>query len=537
MFLYSGFTFSGSPSRRTFFVLAGRSQNILLSFLFFFSALFFFQSIVSHGEYAHADTIPPSLTWISPAPFSVISTNTIRVAVNARDNAGGSGIKKVEFTIVYFNFDGQPIPRQVIGEVTRYPYEIIYDCSKIPDQNMQKLSFRCTVTDHAGNTTDSDVFGRISNFLFVLDRNSQSSAARLSCNRSNQKIVLDGNLAEWSPIDSLYFTNNDNRISAYSQWNDEYLFFAVRVRDRSIISAFTPDISDYRGLSSQDVIALFLDVDHDRSEICSLPDRIFHFAAAGKGYESVYHRLGSEYRSEVNIFPNIINETAIAGTLNNESDNDAGFSTEIAISWKELGVSPGKGKTIGLEVWNADRDFTMGELSYSGWTTIAANLKNPSEWGTLVLIEDGNTFRFAFLFIPTLILAVTVLPVLYYRKTRYQAAPSDQTLSIEKECIRKARTYTLEYFSDEQIDREVVAAHVGLNSTYFGKVFKAETGVHFSDYLADLRIEKARSLLLTTSKNIAEIAFEVGFSSQSYLGYIFKKQTGVSPKQYRIQRG
>ena len=94
----------------------------------------------------------------------------------------------------------------------------------------------------------------------------------------------------------------------------------------------------------------------------------------------------------------------------------------------------------------------------------------------------------------------------------------------------------MNHFSDENLDREAVAAHVGLHPTYFGEVFKKETSVHYSEYLAELRIEKAKELLHTTQKNVAEIAYETGFSSQSYFCTVFKRKTGLTPKQYLNQK-
>ncbi|MBW2096979.1 MAG: helix-turn-helix transcriptional regulator, partial [Deltaproteobacteria bacterium] len=61
---------------------------------------------------------------------------------------------------------------------------------------------------------------------------------------------------------------------------------------------------------------------------------------------------------------------------------------------------------------------------------------------------------------------------------------------------------------------------------------KSETGINFTEYLIHFRIEKAKELLLNTSKNISEIAYEVGFNSQSYFGYLFKKCEKISPGKF-----
>ena len=45
------------------------------------------------------DTIPPTFTWLSPKQFDILTIDTIRLSVDARDNESGSGIKKVEFHV------------------------------------------------------------------------------------------------------------------------------------------------------------------------------------------------------------------------------------------------------------------------------------------------------------------------------------------------------------------------------------------------------------------------------------------------------
>jgi two-component system response regulator YesN len=80
-----------------------------------------------------------------------------------------------------------------------------------------------------------------------------------------------------------------------------------------------------------------------------------------------------------------------------------------------------------------------------------------------------------------------------------------------------------------------MAGYIGLDPSYFGKLFKKETGISFTDYLMNYRIEKAQALLRNTRKNISEICFSVGFNSQSYFGYVFKKKVNLSPKKYRLK--
>lgn len=78
-----------------------------------------------------------------------------------------------------------------------------------------------------------------------------------------------------------------------------------------------------------------------------------------------------------------------------------------------------------------------------------------------------------------------------------------------------------------------VSKFVNTSSYYFCKMFKRATGLHFTQYLARVRIEKAKNLLLNPNLRISEIAFEVGFQSLTHFNRVFKKITGQSPSEYR----
>lgn len=85
----------------------------------------------------------------------------------------------------------------------------------------------------------------------------------------------------------------------------------------------------------------------------------------------------------------------------------------------------------------------------------------------------------------------------------------------------------------EDISLGQVADYVGLNASYFSTLFKQETGINFSRYLTEKRIEEACRLLRETNMSLVAIASELGFDNQSYFSRIFKRQMGISPRMYR----
>jgi len=99
--------------------------------------------------------------------------------------------------------------------------------------------------------------------------------------------------------------------------------------------------------------------------------------------------------------------------------------------------------------------------------------------------------------------------------------------------IRKARAFIEENYSDSNVTLHDVASHVALSNNHFCTVFSQEMGVTFTEYLTSVRIAKARELLATTSMRTGDVAYAVGYNDPHYFSYLFKKNTGLSPRDYR----
>lgn len=102
--------------------------------------------------------------------------------------------------------------------------------------------------------------------------------------------------------------------------------------------------------------------------------------------------------------------------------------------------------------------------------------------------------------------------------------------------IHKAMQYIRKNYTDK-VTLDDTAWEVGLSPSYFSRVFKEETGSSFNSYLNKLRVEKSKTLLVTTELRLIDIAVAVGFEDQSYYTKVFKKQTGVSPNKFREKKG
>jgi YesN/AraC family two-component response regulator len=109
-----------------------------------------------------------------------------------------------------------------------------------------------------------------------------------------------------------------------------------------------------------------------------------------------------------------------------------------------------------------------------------------------------------------------------------------QQENAEPPVITKARAYIHEH-QTEELKLGQVAKAVNMSSYYFCKTFKKITGINFTDYVARVRIEKSKNLLLNPNLRVSEIAFEVGFQSLTHFNRVFKKILGQSPTDYRAQ--
>ena len=79
----------------------------------------------------------------------------------------------------------------------------------------------------------------------------------------------------------------------------------------------------------------------------------------------------------------------------------------------------------------------------------------------------------------------------------------------------------------------MLAGRYGVESSYFSRMFKQETGKNLMLYIAEKRVAKAREYMEDKNINLTEIAFLTGYDDYTYFSKVFKKFTGVSPREYR----
>ncbi|MCT8978179.1 AraC family transcriptional regulator [Clostridium sp. CX1] len=103
----------------------------------------------------------------------------------------------------------------------------------------------------------------------------------------------------------------------------------------------------------------------------------------------------------------------------------------------------------------------------------------------------------------------------------------------KNDIIKNTIAYINENYNNPNLSVDIISDYVNISSSYLRAIFKTTENKSLSTYISELRFNKAKVLLETTSLTVSEISTEVGFSNSNYFYTAFKKKYGISPNQYR----
>lgn len=101
--------------------------------------------------------------------------------------------------------------------------------------------------------------------------------------------------------------------------------------------------------------------------------------------------------------------------------------------------------------------------------------------------------------------------------------------------VKMAREF-IEMNYAKDIDLEEISSYLQISPYYFSKLFKKKTGKNFIEYLTQIRLEHAKLLLTNSCKSMKEICMEVGYGDANYFSRLFKKNVGISPTEYKMEK-
>lgn len=102
----------------------------------------------------------------------------------------------------------------------------------------------------------------------------------------------------------------------------------------------------------------------------------------------------------------------------------------------------------------------------------------------------------------------------------------------KRDVISSIKTYIQENYSSD-LNATLIANKFFLNKGYLSTLFKEKTGIKLVTYIEGIRMERAKGFLENNVWTVTEVAIETGYSDVNYFSKVFKKYTGMSPRQYR----
>jgi transcriptional regulator GlxA family with amidase domain len=106
----------------------------------------------------------------------------------------------------------------------------------------------------------------------------------------------------------------------------------------------------------------------------------------------------------------------------------------------------------------------------------------------------------------------------------------------DDDAVQRAQNWLFQHFR-EPVDLDVIATKAGMSGRNFARRFKAATGEAPLAYLHRLRIDSARHFLENAQRSVEEICREVGYEDVPFFRQLFRRHTGVSPREYRARFG
>ena len=110
----------------------------------------------------------------------------------------------------------------------------------------------------------------------------------------------------------------------------------------------------------------------------------------------------------------------------------------------------------------------------------------------------------------------------------------------KKEATDPIANFVIQYIENhysEDLSLDIVAEKLNITGAYLSTYFKEKTGINFSDYLNELRMNKAKQLLQSSDLRIQDVAARVGYHNVNSFIRMFKKVTGLSPGEFRKTAG
>jgi len=125
-----------------------------------------------------------------------------------------------------------------------------------------------------------------------------------------------------------------------------------------------------------------------------------------------------------------------------------------------------------------------------------------------------------------------LLQLRYSNETYIRPESSNNTFAKEDAFINELKTYIIENLTEEALNGETIGKHFGMSRMQLHRKLRALTNQTTSEFINNIRLDKALTLLQNKQFNISEVAYQSGFSSPKYFSKLFKEKFGKSPSNF-----
>jgi AraC family transcriptional regulator len=206
------------------------------------------------------------------------------------------------------------------------------------------------------------------------------------------------------------------------------------------------------------------------------------------------------------------------------------------VRWKAVSTEPFESMAIFLELPLLQR--ALEEIF--GADAVHARLRDLSAFTDVALHSlmerlhnELMSRRPSPLFVSGIAQAIAVHLARNYADLHHESRSGSPSLPGYK--LRQITDWMSEHLAEEfNLDR--LAARAGLSKFYFNRLFKRAMGVSPSRHQITLRMDEAQRLLRETTKSIVDVGLDLGYANPSHFARAFRKETGLSPSDYRQKR-
>ena len=367
---------------------------------------------------------------------------------------------------------------------------------------------------------------------------------------------IDGSADDWEKIPPYRHQNSRLKVFSYNQsevklaYDESFLYGLFTIFDKHFIR-LAQDESGSKRLNFNDAVELFIDTHNDSREKMDSGDYQILADIAGK---TTVFRGGDRFLMQIDearvpkdtVTQNFVLDVAVKlfGTVNQTQDTDSLYVVELRIPWAALGIKPRENLSLKLDICVDDADSLLdirplpdsamipgyGFENWQGDTDFGF----PSRWRKAILTghRPQTDSSLWLLSVGLLVPAGVWLGYRFWKEKKQTTALTFRTpaapIATRHPQIEKATVFVNQNMESD-LSPAVLAEALAMSQRQLQRLFREELDTTPNAFISQQKMLFARHLLQTTSLNISEAAYAVGFSDPAYFARVFKKQFGHNP--------